>query len=183
MNNNSIYSRIFNKNTSLNDNKEVINLKENKIDEYVIENKKNNIDLIDNYNDKIYYKNLIDNKLIKYIGFFYPHNNINTNHPVLPLKLCKQSPIKNVNSKDLLEKIKLIQKKYAGIKYKIGFSTCRICNNNNKCNEFYLDYFVWPAGYIHYLEDHNVEIDDSFKEYIEKFDFNTKHFRDFDYQY
>ncbi len=55
MNNNSIYSRIFNKNTSLNDNKEVINLKENKnIIENIIENKnkKNNIDLIDNYNDK-----------------------------------------------------------------------------------------------------------------------------------
>ncbi len=72
---------------------------------------------------------------------------------------------------------------YAAIKNKIGFSIYRICYNNNKCNEFYLDYFVWPAGYIYYLEDHNVLIDPLFENYIKNFDFNGQHFRDFDYTY
>ncbi len=185
MNDNSVYKRIFNNHSSIyikNDSttiKEEVKINNNNSNNNLLD--KNNI--LDNYHDKIIHKNLIDNSLIKYIGFFHPNNNVNINHPILPLKLCKSSPIKNINSKDILDKLKLIQKKYAGIKHKIGFSICRICYNNNKCNEFYLDYFVWPAGYIHYLEDHNVLIDPLFENYIKNFDFNGQHFRDFDYTY
>lgn len=126
---------------------------------------------------------IIDNSKITYIGYFYENNNEFYKHPILPLRKCVRSPIQNVNSKELIEKLKLIQKKYAKIKYKIGFSTCRICHDNNKCNEYYIDYFVWPAGYLHYLEDHNVEMDEKMKKFIESFDYSKTHFTDFDYKY
>ena len=52
-----------------------------------------------------------------------------------------------------------------------GSSTCRLCGlRNNGSEEFYLDGFVWPEGYGHYLEQHNVAIDPAFGKYLLDFD-------------
>lgn len=44
--------------------------------------------------------------------------------------------------------------------------TCRICDDENGCNEYSIDGFVWPSGYLQYLRDHNVECDKEFKSYL-----------------
>lgn len=50
----------------------------------------------------------------------------------------------------------------------LGHSTCRICAKwNNGCSEYCIDGFVWPEGYMHYLKEHNVEVDnEEFKQYL-----------------
>lgn len=149
----------------------------------IVNNSNNSNNTNNSKSTNINYKEIKISNNIKYIGFFYENNNPNLEHPILPLKLCIPSKIKFINSDNIINKLILIQKNHAKIKYKIGFSKCRICNNNNKCNEYYLDYYVWPAGYIHYLIDHNIEIDSEFKKYIEDFDLDSKHFSDFDYSY
>lgn len=45
-----------------------------------------------------------------------------------------------------------------------GYSQCRICNIQNDDREYEIEYnntiYVIPFGYFHYLEEHNVKIDD-----------------------
>lgn len=48
----------------------------------------------------------------------------------------------------------------------MGGSKCRLCGAANENSEYYLDGFVWPQGYLHYLKDHNVNCDIVFKKYL-----------------
>lgn len=43
-----------------------------------------------------------------------------------------------------------------------GVSTCRICKCDNMSAEYTNDKFVWPAGFVHYVREHNVKPDDEF---------------------
>jgi hypothetical protein len=47
-----------------------------------------------------------------------------------------------------------------------GCSFCRICNKPNGASEYRMDGFVWPSGYLHYLKDHQVQMDPSFHAYL-----------------
>ena len=53
-----------------------------------------------------------------------------------------------------------------------GFSFCRICDFTNGSREFKYKGFVWPDGFRHYIEEHNVKPSDEFIEMINKIDIN-----------
>lgn len=38
----------------------------------------------------------------------------------------------------------------------MGYSTCRICGQNNGTSTYYTDLFAWPNGYKHYIQEHGV---------------------------
>lgn len=51
-----------------------------------------------------------------------------------------------------------------------GYSTCRVCDLRNGCNEFQATAlgvtWVWPEGFSHYVEAHNVRPSLAFQEFI-----------------
>ena len=47
-----------------------------------------------------------------------------------------------------------------------GWSTCRICGCNNGSVEFTREGWRWPAGFIHYVEEHNVRPSLAFQEFV-----------------
>lgn len=47
-----------------------------------------------------------------------------------------------------------------------GWSNCRICGCMNGSAEYHTDKWLWPSGYQHYINDHNVRPSPEFFEYI-----------------
>lgn len=47
-----------------------------------------------------------------------------------------------------------------------GWSQCRICNCNNGSTEYASANYRWPSGLRHYVEEHNVRIDESFVKWV-----------------
>lgn len=43
-----------------------------------------------------------------------------------------------------------------------GNSKCRICGRSNGCQDMTDEAYVWPSGYAHYVEDHDVKPPDAF---------------------
>ena len=52
---------------------------------------------------------------------------------------------------------------------------CCLCASRSVSGAFYLDGFVWPHSYLHYLQDHWVPIDPAFGEYLLNFDSTAQH--------
>ena len=50
----------------------------------------------------------------------------------------------------------------------MGCSTCRICNIKNGDAEYNYNGFIFPEGIFHYIVDHNIIINDEFKNMILK---------------
>lgn len=80
-------------------------------------------------------------------------------------------PIENTRTPDhdlLLSKLQIlintIDKKNV-IQYK-GMSKCRICDKFNGSQEYRIANFCIPEGYIHYLQVHNVGMDERLREYL-----------------
>lgn len=57
------------------------------------------------------------------------------------------------------------------VQYK-GMSQCRLCGQSNGSKEFTLGGFTWPEGYRHYLDEHRVEPDPEFKQFIKDWALN-----------
>ena len=96
-----------------------------------------------------------------------------------------QMPVANSSTTDqreIISKIKLVQKFAKKTSYR-GLSPCRICHDYNGSEEYAIDGFVWPSGYIHYLKKHNVAIDEEFSSYVCDFDRTTEHDISFEYKY
>lgn len=49
-----------------------------------------------------------------------------------------------------------------------GWSECRICNCHNGCQDMTDDVYLWPEGFLHYLEVHSVKPDQKFIDYVLK---------------
>lgn len=47
-----------------------------------------------------------------------------------------------------------------------GISACRICSRGNGDGEFEADGWVWPSGYSHYIQAHNVRPSLAFQEFV-----------------
>jgi hypothetical protein len=47
-----------------------------------------------------------------------------------------------------------------------GFSLCRICKEANGSITFQLNGWIWPSGYRHYIEAHNVRPSLAFQEWV-----------------
>jgi len=39
----------------------------------------------------------------------------------------------------------------------MGYSQCRICGVENGCHDMTDGTYVWPSGYVHYIEQHGVK--------------------------
>lgn len=48
-----------------------------------------------------------------------------------------------------------------------GWSNCRVCCRENGSREFCTGRAVWPSGFRHYVEAHNVRPSKEFQDYIE----------------
>jgi hypothetical protein len=110
---------------------------------------------------------------MNYIGFWKvkreSYENImpwETDWPNIPIENSA-----NGNQDDII-KLLLLKQEFidAGnggqMKHYFGISMCRICNKPNGCSEYSIDGFVWPSGYIHYLQNHNVMCEPIFKNYL-----------------
>jgi hypothetical protein len=47
-----------------------------------------------------------------------------------------------------------------------GSSRCRICDISNGSWEFQCDGWVWPEGFLHYVDEHNVKPSEEFICYV-----------------
>jgi hypothetical protein len=47
-----------------------------------------------------------------------------------------------------------------------GSSRCRICKEQNGSEEFQYKTWIWPSGFLHYVEKHNVRPSLAFQEFI-----------------
>lgn len=47
-----------------------------------------------------------------------------------------------------------------------GSSYCRLCGETNGSVTYSLDGWLWPSGYRHYIEDHNVRPSLAFEEWV-----------------
>lgn len=105
----------------------------------------------------------------KIIGYWKENNN-NINNKKYEFYKNLKLPIENSATENQVEIIKLLEQKEKDIDtdndFYLGYSICRICNKKNGCCEYFDEYYRWPEGYIHYLKEHNVAIDDEFKKYL-----------------
>jgi hypothetical protein len=53
-----------------------------------------------------------------------------------------------------------------------GSSTCRLCGQSNGSREFHVAGWIWPVGYRHYIEMHQVRPSLAFEEFVTKSKFS-----------
>ncbi len=88
------------------------------------------------------------------IGFWnIPGDSHYGNHPS-PIP-CKDSLWLSELKRPFVERILLLQKKAKGRCYK-GWSECRLCGKMNGSKEYYFKDLIWPSGYLHYIQEHDV---------------------------
>lgn len=61
--------------------------------------------------------------------------------------------------------LKKVQSKAREIHYK-GWHTCIICKEKVGTVDYLLEKWIWPEGYIHYIEKHGVNPTKRFKNFI-----------------
>ena len=70
-------------------------------------------------------------------------------------------PCKSSLNKDLQEKvIKFLMQGVKTRSYK-GWSSCRICGKSNGSSDMRNGEFEYPEGYVHYIQDHNIQPDEN----------------------
>ena len=95
----------------------------------------------------------------KKIGFWK-----SSSEPELPMPV---SNTESFNKKDeFLARLASIEKNKSTERKYRGFSVCRICNCSNGISEYSFGGFVWPSGYSHYIEKHNVIPDKVFFDFV-----------------
>ena len=83
--------------------------------------------------------------------------------PCLPMPEANAEPFPGKSG--LLEALRNAQVLAVENAYR-GWSTCRICSKPNGNRKYTLGRWVWPSGYLHYLDAHNVEPDPEFAAYL-----------------
>ena len=68
---------------------------------------------------------------------------------------------------DFIARLLKIQS-YAHKTYFRGFSSCRICKKINGSIEYEYKGHIWPEGYLHYIEEHNIEPTEDVKTWVIK---------------
>lgn len=91
-----------------------------------------------------------------YIGHW---NNSRNQYPEFPMPVVGAQR----DSQENIDKVKRIIAK-AQPMYCKGWSNCRICDKPNGTIEYRYKvskntFFIIPEGYVHYLEEHNVQVD------------------------
>ena len=58
---------------------------------------------------------------------------------------------------EFLDQLEIVERDATITRYK-GWSTCRICGKKNGSYEFTVESIgIWPVGYRHYIEEHNIK--------------------------
>lgn len=107
-----------------------------------------------------------DNVPKYYIGYWSQHwLYIFSEHPYPRARMCGK------NDNETIQNFKIFLNKNAITTPFMGYSHCRICSKQNGACEYSfhfkgVNYYV-PYGYFHYLENHNVKLDDKVLKIIE----------------
>lgn len=65
-----------------------------------------------------------------------------------------------------LSRLSVLENKAKVVAYR-GYSPCRLCSLRcNGSTEYVLGGWVWPAGYKHYIKEHNVIPSDAFMDFV-----------------
>lgn len=101
-------------------------------------------------------------------GFWKPNNSISES----ALPVCPPGKDKLWKGKGIfLKALDSTETSARRTKYK-GYSTCRLCGENNGDEELSLKRggvtAVWPSGYRHYIKTHNVRPSLAFQEFVER---------------
>lgn len=81
----------------------------------------------------------------------------------LPLPVSNSEPWKG--QRKFLRALSSVESEAWKVYYK-GLSTCRLCGKKNGSSEYADGSWVWPAGYRHYIEGHNVRPSLAFQEFV-----------------
>lgn len=68
---------------------------------------------------------------------------------------------------EFLHRLAIVEDASNAVQYR-GWSNCRVCHRENGSREFLTPGAVWPAGFRHYIEVHNVRPSKAFTNYIER---------------
>ena len=82
-----------------------------------------------------------------------------------PIALTKPWEGKSKFTKALTELESRVREHGRIRRYK-GGSKCRICECSNGSTEFEFKSWVWPVGFSHYVEDHNVRPSLAFQKFV-----------------
>lgn len=107
--------------------------------------------------------------MLKKIGFWLYKQPSDINHTEQEDGITLSWPVEDPNWDQEEKKIVLdkLQSGRQGKAYK-GSSVCRLCGIRNGSSEMYDSRFLWPNGFIHYVEDHNVKPPQDFIDYCIK---------------
>ena len=83
--------------------------------------------------------------------------------PQYLMPICHDIPWEG--QEDFLHALRRRQKAAAKVQYR-GWSTCRICKCTNGSTEYKSGGWIWPEGYIHYIEEHNVKPSSEFYKFV-----------------
>ncbi len=97
----------------------------------------------------------------KYEGYWR-----NSSNPHLPFPKAHTLPWDG-KERFLADLAKVEADKADEVSYR-GMSRCRICDVTNGSREFHFRNWIWPAGYRHYIENHNVIPTGEFAQMITK---------------
>lgn len=90
-------------------------------------------------------------------------NNDRNDYPELPRPRAIDQPWKGRRS--FLKALGKVEARFPGNRYK-GFSRCRICGQMNGSSDHSASGWVWPEGFRHYVEAHNVRPSTAFIDLI-----------------
>lgn len=95
-------------------------------------------------------------------GFWYSQS-----EPFLPFPTQYSQPCSNI----FINKLKLLitrLRDWTDITHYEGYSTCRICGQNNGSLEYKIGNYIIPEGLLHYYEKHNVHPSPHFFNFVMK---------------
>jgi hypothetical protein len=86
-------------------------------------------------------------------------------------------PIPNIvkiEQTEIVTRAKQILAEFGYTQTYFGFCSCKLCNFSEiHCSEFWISYnkttYIIPYSYFHYLEEHNIRIDDRLVEIVEHY--------------
>lgn len=84
--------------------------------------------------------------------------------PHLPVVRLRKKPWRNVRV--FLTRLREVESQLAKKHHFKGFSSRRICNDNNGSVTYEHGGWLWPSGFAHYVERHNVRPSLAFEEFI-----------------
>lgn len=100
---------------------------------------------------------------MKSIGFW---NNKNNDYPAFPM--VEEFIHPNFLNKETKRKIIIYLESARELHFYKGSSKCRICGKRNGSYELTDGKYIWPSGYVHYIEEHDVVPSKDFLRHIKE---------------